>query len=75
MYTIDFRLSKKPDFIQLTIPNIKFLKFFDEGPLKIRVFLKKNIAHIVPIVFPSMEINENMVFALNRDRNEFIEKL
>jgi len=61
MYTIDYKLSNQVKSLQLNIPNIEFLKFFNGGPQKIRFYVKHNIVHVVPIAFPSMEINNDIL--------------
>jgi hypothetical protein len=61
MYTIDFNLSDAPGPFPFKIPKIMgFLKLFDEGPKKIRVFLNDGEIYIVPIVYPAMEINKEI---------------
>ena len=61
MYTIDFNLSDTQSPFPFNISNIKgFLKLFDEGPKKIRVFLNDGEIYIVPIVYPAMEIDKEI---------------
>ena len=66
MYTIDFNLSDTQSPFPFNISNIKgFLKLFDEGPKKIRVFLNDGDIYIVPIVYPAMELNKE-IFELTK---------
>ncbi len=35
-----------------------FPRLFDEGPIKIRLYLKENVLYIVPIVYPALDISD-----------------
>ena len=62
MFTIDFSLQDTKNIFPFDIPNIKgFPKLFDEGPKKIRFFIKDNHVYIVPIIYPAMEITEDIL--------------
>ncbi|MFX0092065.1 MAG: hypothetical protein ACFFBD_09920 [Candidatus Hodarchaeota archaeon] len=55
MYTIDF--SDRDDF---WIPHIEgHPRLFDEGPKKIRLYLKENLLRCVSIVYPALDISDN----------------
>lgn len=61
MFTIDLNLEDVKSIFSFFIPEISGIpRLFDSGVKKIRIYQKCDVVHIVPIVYPAIEVNDRI---------------